>query len=127
MTRTIVSTDKAPAAVGPYSQGVIAGGFLHTAGQIGLDPAVGKLVAGGVVEEARQALLNLGAIVDAAGLSLAGAVKATVYLADMGDFAAVNEIYGGFFAADSPARAAVAVSALPLGARVMIDLVVAAE
>jgi len=127
MTRTIVSTDQAPAAVGPYSQGVLAGGFLYTAGQIGLDPAVGKLVAGGVVEEARQALLNLGAVVDAAGLSLAGAVKATVYLADMGDFAAVNEIYGAFFTVDPPARAAVSVSALPLGARVMIDLVVAAE
>jgi 2-iminobutanoate/2-iminopropanoate deaminase len=127
MTRIIVSTDQAPAAVGPYSQGVLAGGFLHTAGQIGLDPAVGKLVAGGVVEEARQALLNLGAVVDAAGLSLAGAVKATVYLADMADFAAVNEVYGGFFTVDPPARAAVAVSALPLGAQVMIDLVVAAE
>ncbi len=127
MARKIVSTEQAPAAIGPYSQGVLAGGALYTAGQIGLDPATGELVPGGAAAEARRVLTNLGAVVAAAGLDLAQAAKATLYLADMADFTAVNEVYAEFFDREPPARAAVQVSALPLGARVMIDLIVVAS
>ncbi len=123
MKREIIRTDGAPVAVGPYSQGVMAGGFLYTAGQIGLGPDGSGLVEGGAPAEARRALENLRAIAAAAGLGLDDAVKATLYLADMDDFAAVNEVYAEFFDDTPPARAAVAVTALPLGARVMIDLV----
>ena len=124
MSREIIRTDAAPAAVGPYSQGVLSGGVLYTAGQIGLDPTAGALVEGGAPAEARQALRNLSAVVEAAGLTLADTAKATLYLADMGDFSVVNEVYAEVFAEAPPARAAVAVAALPLGARVMIDLIV---
>ena len=108
-------------------QGVLAGDVLYTAGQIGLDPATGELVPGGVIAQARRALHNLEAVVAAADLSLAGTVKATLYLADLADFAAVNEIYAEFFATDPPARAAVQVVSLPKDARVMIDLIVVAS
>ncbi|MBC8425269.1 hypothetical protein H8E07_14195 [bacterium] len=127
MVRRIVSTDQAPAAIGPYSQGVLAGGALYTAGQIGLDPTTGELVPGGAPAEARRALTNLTAVVTAAGLDLSQTAKATLYLADLADFAAVNAVYGEFFTQEPPARAAVQVVALPLGARVMIDLIVVAS
>jgi len=127
MGRRIIETEQAPAAIGPYSQGVLAGGTLFTAGQIGLDPATGALVPDGAAAEARRALVNLSAVVEAAGLSLADVAKATLYLVDMADFKVVNEVYAGFFAEAPPARAAVQVAALPLGARVMIDLIVVAS
>jgi 2-iminobutanoate/2-iminopropanoate deaminase len=123
-TRTVIRTDKAPAAVGPYSQGISANGFLFTAMQIPLDPVGGTLVApDDVAGQARRVLENLRAIVEAAGSSLAHVVKVTVYLQDIADFGSVNAVYGEFFAQDAPARAAVAVAALPRGARVAMEAV----
>ncbi|MGB9723502.1 MAG: RidA family protein [Chloroflexia bacterium] len=122
--RTIVSTPDAPAAVGPYSQGVAAGGFLFTAMQIPLDPSSGSLVSPeDVAAQTRRVLENLRAIVEAAGSSLEQVVKVTVYLQDMADFAAMNAVYGEYFPQEPPARAAVAVSALPRGARVAMEAV----
>lgn len=122
--RTIVSTPGAPAAVGPYSQGVVAGGFLFTAMQIPLDPSSGTLVSPeDIAAQTRRVLENLRAIVEAAGSSLEQVVKVTVYLQDMADFAAMNAVYGEFFPKEAPARAAVAVSALPRGARVAMEAV----
>jgi 2-iminobutanoate/2-iminopropanoate deaminase len=121
--RTVVATDEAPAAVGPYSQAIRAGDFVFTAGQLGLDPATGKLVAGGVEAQTRQALTNLSAVLAAAGASLAQVVKTTVFLQDIGDFKAMNGVYAQFFAADPPARSAVQVAALPLGGLVEIEAV----
>jgi 2-iminobutanoate/2-iminopropanoate deaminase len=121
--RAIVATPAAPAAIGPYAQGVVAAGLVFTSMQLGLVPATGELAAGGVEAEARQVLENLSAILAAAGSSLAATVKATVYLVDLGDFAAVNGIYGTFFPTAPPARAAVGVAALPRGARVAMELV----
>lgn len=127
-SRTVIHTERAPAAVGPYSQGIAAGGFLFTAMQIPLHPATGALVAGNdVAGQARQVLENLRAIVEAGGSSLAQVVKVTVYLQDMADFAAVNAVYGEFFPKDAPARAAVAVAALPRGARVAMEAVAVVE
>lgn len=123
MKRTVVATDEAPAAVGPYSQAIRAGDFVFTAGQLGLDPATGKLVAGGVEAQTRQALTNLSAVLAAAGASLAQVVKTTVFLQDIGDFKAMNGVYAQFFAADPPARSAVQVAALPLGGLVEIEAV----
>jgi 2-iminobutanoate/2-iminopropanoate deaminase len=122
-THQVIRTEHAPAAVGPYSQGIVAGGFLFTAMQIPLDPATGALVPGDVAAQARRVLENLKAIVEAAGTSLAQVVKVTVYLQDIADFAVVNAVYGEFFAQDAPARAAVAVAALPRGARVAMEAV----
>ncbi len=119
--RQVVATDRAPAAVGPYSQAIRAGGQVYTAGQIALDPATGRLVPGGVREQTRQALANLQAVLEAAGSELDRVVKTTIFLTDMGDFAAVNEVYAEHFTADPPARSTVAVRALPLGARVEIE------
>lgn len=127
MKRQIISTELAPPAIGPYSQGVLAGGALYTAGQIGLDPATGDLVQGGAAAQARRALTNLAAVVAAAGLSMTDTARATLYLADLADFAAVNEVYAEFFGEAPPARAAVQVASLPLGAQVMIDLIVVAS
>lgn len=122
--RTIVSTPGAPAAVGPYSQGIIAGGLVFTAMQIPLDPASGILVSpDDVAAQTRRVLENLRAIVEAAGSSLAQVVKVTVYLQDMADFAAMNAVYGEFFPREPPARSAVAVAALPRGARVAMEAV----
>ncbi len=118
-----VSTPLAPAAIGPYSQAIRAGGFLFVSGQIPLDPASGSLVAGGVDGQTRRVLENLGEILRAAGASFADVVKTTVYLADMADFPAMNEVYAGFFAAPAPARATVQVSRLPRDVRVEIDAV----
>ncbi len=122
--RTIVSTTSAPAAVGPYSQGVIAGDLLFTAMQIPLDPASGTLVSpDNVAAQTRRVLENLRAIVEAAGSSLEHVVKVTVYLQDMADFATMNAVYGEYFPREAPARAAVAVAALPRGARVAMEAV----
>lgn len=118
-----VQTVKAPGAIGPYSQGIIAGNFVFTAGQIPLDPGSGELVEGDIQAQAERALENLRAVLDAAGSSLANAVKVTVFLADMDDFAAVNEVYARFFTEPYPARSAVQAAALPKGAGVEIEAV----
>jgi len=123
--KEIISTDKAPKAIGPYSQAVRAGGFLFTAGQIALDPATGQIVEGNVARQTERVMQNLKAIVEAAGSSLDRAVKSTVYLKDMGDFGAMNEVYGRYFASNPPARSTVEAARLPRDVRVEIDLVVA--
>ena len=121
-----LSTDKAPAAIGPYSQAIDSGsGLLFLSGQIPIDPATGAFVDGGVKEQTKQCLLNAQAILQSAGLSLANVVKITVYLADMGDFAAMNEVYAQFFTQPFPARSAVAVKALPKGALVEVECIAA--
>ena len=120
-----VSTPGAPRAIGPYSQGVRAGGFLFTAGQVGFDPATGELVDEGIAEQTARVLENLRAILRAAGLDLSSVVKTTVFLVDMADFAAMNEVYARAFGDHRPARSTVAVAALPRGARVEIEAVAA--
>jgi 2-iminobutanoate/2-iminopropanoate deaminase len=120
-----VHTDQAPAAIGPYSQGVVANGFLFTAGQIALDPTSGQIVAGDVVAQAEQVFRNLSAIIGTVGASWNDVVKATVFLMDMHDFARVNEVYGRVMGDARPARSTVQVSGLPRGVLVEIDLVVA--
>jgi 2-iminobutanoate/2-iminopropanoate deaminase len=125
--KEIIATGKGPKAIGPYSQAVKAGGFIFTAGQIALDPASNQLVEGGVVQQTARVLENLKAIVEAAGSSFDRAVKATVYLKDMNDFAAMNEVYGKYFAQDPPARSTVEAARLPREVRVEIDLIVLAQ
>lgn len=121
--RQPVAADGAPGAIGPYSQAIRAGEWVFLSGQIGLQPTTGELVAGGAAAEAEQALRNLAAVLAAAGLGIADVVRTTVYLTDMADFAAVNEVYGRFVRAPFPARATVGVAALPKGARVEIDAI----
>lgn len=123
MSKRIVKTDRAPGALGVYSQGVIASGFVFTAGQLGLDPQTGEFVPGGVQEQTRQALLNISAVLEAAGSSLGQVVKTTVFLDSMDDFAAMNEIYQQFFTSDPPARSTVEVARLPRNALVEIETV----
>lgn len=119
-----ISTSNAPAAIGPYSQAVDSGaGLVFLSGQLPLDPATGAFPEGGIQAQTRQSLRNVQAILEAAGLSLANVVKTTVFLADMGDFAAMNEVYASFFAEPFPARSAVAVKALPKGALVEIECI----
>src|SRR3954470_5081995 len=122
-----VSTDEAPAAIGAYSQGVISNGLLFCSGQIPLDPESGELIEGGVGDQTRRCLDNLSAVCEAAGAKLADAVRLTVYCADLsGDWQEINEAYGSYFGDEgAPARAAIGVAALPRGARVEIDAVVA--
>ena len=120
-----LKTDKAPAAIGPYSQAIEVNGFVYASGQLPIDPATGAFPEGGVQEQTRQSLLNVKAILEEAGLTLANVVKTTVYLADMGDFAAMNEIYSQFFSQPFPARSAVAVKALPKGALVEVEVIAA--
>ena len=120
--REVVSTERAPAAIGPYSQAVRAGGLLFCSGQIPLDPATGALVAGGIAEQTAQVLDNVTAVLAAAGLTPADVVRTTVFLADMDDFVAMNEVYARCFADDAPARSTVAVKALPKGALVEIEV-----
>jgi len=122
--KQIISTDKAPKAIGPYSQAIKANGFIFTAGQIALDPATGQLVEGDVARQTARVLDSLKGIVEAAGSSLDRAVKATVYLKDMNDFAAMNEVYARYFPANPPARSTVEAARLPRDVRVEIDLVV---
>ena len=121
--RTSVKTDKAPGAIGPYSQAIKAGGFVFASGQIPIDPQTGQFVAGGIAEQTEQVLKNLAAVLEAAGSSLSRVVKTTVFLADMKEFAAMNEVYGKFFSAEPPARATVAAAGLPRDARVEIEVV----
>jgi 2-iminobutanoate/2-iminopropanoate deaminase len=121
----IVQTDKAPAAIGPYSQGVIANGFLFTAGQIALDPATGQVVAGDVRAQTERVMSNLAAVLAAAGTAWKDVVKTTVFLHDMNDFPVVNEVYGKALGDARPARSTVQVSALPRGVLVEIEAVVA--
>jgi 2-iminobutanoate/2-iminopropanoate deaminase len=124
--RTQIQTDSAPAAIGPYSQAVRTGDLLFCSGQIPLEPTTGELVKDDIDAQARRCLENLASVVEAAGGSLANAVRCTVYLTDMSDFARVNEVYGEFFGGDDPpARVAVGVAALPKGADVEIDAIVA--
>lgn len=118
-----VSTDGAPKAIGPYSQATIADDVVYTAGQIALDPATGEIVAGGVSEQTERVFANLAAILQAAGTSLASVVKTTVYLTDMNDFRAMNEVYARAFGDHRPARSTVAVAALPRGVSVEIDVI----
>ena len=116
-----INTDKAPAAIGPYSQAIDSGtGLVFVSGQLPIDPATGAFPVGGVKEQTKQSLLNAEAILEIAGLNLSNVVKTTVFLADMGDFAAMNEVYAQFFSAPFPARSAVAVKTLPKGALVEI-------
>jgi len=123
MTRELIVTDNAPAAIGPYSQAVKAGGLVHCSGQIPLDPATGELVGRNVAAQTEQVIVNLRAVLEAAGSRLDQVVKTTVYLSDLGDFAALNAVYGRHFTAAPPARATVGVAALPKGARVEIEAV----
>jgi 2-iminobutanoate/2-iminopropanoate deaminase len=130
MTIEIVETPSAPKAVGPYSQAVVVspGGLVFCSGQIPLDPLSGQLVGGGDIrQETHQVMRNLDAVLRAAGASLSSVVKATIYLVDMGAFAAVNEVYGGYFSSRPPARATVQVAALPRGAKVEIDAIAAKD
>jgi 2-iminobutanoate/2-iminopropanoate deaminase len=127
MTRSIVRTEHAPAAIGPYSQAVVvpmgAQRMVFCSGQVALEPATGQLLAGDVAAQTRLALDNLGAVLEAAGASFANIVKTTIFLVDMADFGAVNAIYGERFAAEPPARSTVAVAALPRNARVEIEAI----
>ena len=118
-----ISTDKAPKALGPYSAGVSTGCMVYTAGQVGIDPAIGKIVEGGIQAQTRQAFKNLQAILEAAGSSLDQVVKTTVFMQDLGEFALMNEVYATFFTGQFPARSTFAVVALPAGAAVEIEAV----
>ena len=124
--KDIIATDRAPQAIGPYSQAVRAGNLVFASGQIPIDPATGEFVAGGIAEQTEQVLRNLSAVFEAAGLGLGQVVKTTVFLADMDDFATMNEVYGRFFAQQPPARATVQAARLPRDARVEIEAIAVA-
>ena len=121
--KQIISTEDAPRAIGPYSQAVRAGNFVFLSGQIPIDPATGNFVEGGVAEQTEQVLKNISAVLAASGTSLENVVKTTVFLADMNDFAAMNEVYGRFFKENPPARATVQAARLPRDARVEIEAI----
>ena len=123
----VISTKKAPAAIGPYSQAIQVGNLVYTSGQIPIDPATGAFAEGGIKEQTRQSLTNVKAILEEAGLSMSDVVKTTVFMADMGDFADMNAVYAEFFTEPYPARSSVAVKALPKGALVEIEVVAAIE
>ena len=123
----VISTQKAPAAIGPYSQAIKVGNLVYTSGQIPIDPATGSLVEGGIKEQTRQSLTNIKAILETAGLSLNNVVKTTVFLAEMGDFTDMNSVYAEFFSEPYPARSAVAVKTLPKGALVEIEVIAEAQ
>ena len=116
-------TTQAPAAIGPYSQAIEANGFVYTSGQLPIDPATGEFAEGGIKGQTRQSLRNVSSILEEAGIDMSHVVKTTVFLADMGDFAEMNEVYSTFFSAPSPARSAVAVTTLPKNALVEIECV----
>lgn len=124
MSKKVIQTGSAPAAIGPYSQAIQTGDFLFVSGQIPLDPTSGELIGAGVEEQAAQVLKNLRAVIQAAGGSMAQVVKTTIFLKNMDDFAAVNEVYGAFFEAPFPARATVEVSRLPKDVKVEIEAIV---
>ncbi len=121
--RTVIQTEAAPKAIGPYSQAIRVGAFVYTAGQVGIDPAIGKLIEGGITEQTRRALTNIKAILDEAGTSIDRVVKTTVFMADLSQFATMNAVYGEFFPTNPPARSTVQVAGLPLGALVEIEAV----
>jgi len=121
--KRIISTEKAPAAIGPYSQAVEAGGTLYISGQIPLDPLSAKLVEGDISVQTKQVMKNIGAILEAAGYSYKNVVKSTVLLDDMADFKAMNEVYGEYYSTDPPARAAYEVACLPLNVKVEIETI----
>lgn len=123
MTRTAIFTDKAPRAIGPYSQAVRAGNTVYLSGQIALQPGSGDMVTGGIEAEARQVFENLKAVAEASGTGLAQVVKLNIYLLDLADFAKINEIMTGYFQEPFPARATLAVAGLPRGARIEVDAV----
>jgi 2-iminobutanoate/2-iminopropanoate deaminase len=123
VTRQTISSSGAPKAIGPYSPAVRAGQLLFVSGQVALDPATGQMVDGGIAEQTRRVLDNVGALLTAGGRSFADVVRTTIFLADMNDFAAVNEIYGQYFSEPYPARATVQVARLPKDARVEIDVI----
>jgi 2-iminobutanoate/2-iminopropanoate deaminase len=127
MERKIISTDEAPAAIGPYAQAIAANGFVYTAGQIPLDPKSGKLVEGGIKEQTRRVLENLKAVLEASGSSMHRVVKATVFLKNIADFGAMNEVYAEYLGETKPARSTVAVAELPRNALIEIDLVALGE
>ncbi len=127
MSKQIISTDKAPKAIGPYSAAVKVGAFVYTAGQIGIDPATGEVVSGGIEAETRQALTNLKHVLEAAGASLNDVVKTTVFLRDINDFARMNAVYAEFFTDQPPARSAIQAAALPKGVAVEIEAVAILE
>ncbi|HKZ77844.1 MAG TPA: RidA family protein [Pyrinomonadaceae bacterium] len=118
-----IQTDRAPQAIGPYSQAIRAGGFIFASGQVALDPRTGQLMEGGIKEQTGQVIRNLAAVLEAAGSGLDHVVKTTVFLQDMDDFAAMNEVYGTFFGEVAPARATVAAAGLPKDARVEIEAI----
>ena len=121
--KEIIATDRAPRAIGPYSQAVRAGNLVFASGQIPIDPATGEFVAGGIVEQTEQVLRNVRAVFEAAGVGLGQVIKTTVFLADIDDFNAMNEVYGRFFGENPPARATVQAARLPRDARVEIDAI----
>ncbi len=123
MRKRIINTDRAPAAIGPYSQAVLAGDALYISGQIPLGPRTGEIVEGGLSAQTTQVLENMKAVVEAAGAEMESIVKVTIYLTDMKQFAVVNEIYGSYFSAPHPARACVEVSALPKGVEIEMDAI----
>lgn len=123
--KKIISTNQAPAAVGPYSQAVEVNNTLYVSGQIPVNPATGKIVEGGIKEQTEQVLKNIGAILKAAGYSYSDVVKSTCFLSDIANFKAMNEVYGIYYAENSPARAAYAVKDLPMGVMVEIDAIAA--
>ncbi len=121
--RRVISAPAAPAAGGPYSHAIVANGFVFTAGQVGLDPATGQLAEGGIEAQARQALQNVKSVLESAGTNLDNAVKVNVYLKNMDDFAAMNEVYATFFYQNPPARTTVEVARLPIGALIEVEAV----
>ena len=121
--KKVISTTKAPAAIGPYSQAIQVGNLVYTSGQIPIDPATSTFVEGGIKEQTRQSLLNVKAVLEEAGLTMGDVVKTTVFMADMGDFADMNSVYAEFFTEPYPARSAVAVKTLPKGALVEIEVI----
>lgn len=127
MNRESVQTDNAPKAIGPYEQAIKANGFIYTAGQIPIDPKTGNVVEGGIAAQTRQVLENLKAVLEAGGATLGRVVKATVFLKNMADFAAMNEVYAQYLGSAKPARSTVAVAELPRGALIEIDLVALIE
>ncbi len=125
--KRIVKTNKAPEAIGPYSQGVIAGNFMFISGQIAIDPDKNEMIVGTIEQETEQVLKNIGAILNEAGLSYDNVVKTTVYLTDLNDFVKMNEVYARFFKTNPPARSAIQVSKLPKGAKIEIEAIACLE
>ncbi|MCP4666224.1 MAG: RidA family protein [Deltaproteobacteria bacterium] len=125
--RKVIHSEKAPRAIGPYSQAIQTGNLVFTSGQVAIDPATGKLVEGGVKEQTEQVMETLKALLESAGTDFSRVVKATVFLDDMGNYARFNEVYGAYFPSEPPARSAFQVAALPLGAMVEIEMIALAE